>query len=56
MIETDGPFMSPLGKVRRCEPAMLPVVALELSQLMKVDFELLCKQTTKNVNIWLGIE
>lgn len=56
LIETDGPFMSPIGKVRRCEPAMLPIVALELSKLMNVSFEKLCEQTTKNVRKWLGNE
>ncbi len=54
LIETDAPYMSPVGKVRRCEPSMLPLIALELSKLMNVSFEALCEQTTKNVDKWLG--
>ena len=55
MIETDGPFMSPFGKIRRCEPAMLPHIARELAILMNVDFEELCIQTTKNFREWGGL-
>ena len=55
MIETDGPFMSPFGKIRRCEPAMLPHIARELAILMGVDFEQLCVQTTKNFREWAGL-
>jgi TatD DNase family protein len=54
MIETDGPYMSPLGKVRRCEPAMLGYVARELAELMGVELLELCTQTTANVQKWLG--
>ena len=52
LIETDGPFMSPklasLRLPRRCEPSMLSYVARELADLMQVDFDTLCRQTTAN--------
>ncbi len=56
MIETDGPYMSPCGKVRRCEPAMLSIISRELAILMGVEWLQLCEQTTANVKTWSGFE
>ncbi len=54
LIETDGPYMSPVGKVRRCEPAMLSIISQELAGLMGVEWLQLCQQTTANVRTWSG--
>ena len=56
MIETDGPFMSPLGKIRRCEPAMLPYVAREIAELTGHTFEEVCEATTANAKKFFGLE
>lgn len=61
MIETDGPFLTPQSgtppgfRVRRNEPAFLPMILKELASCMEMTPEELAEASTKNANTFFNL-
>jgi len=57
LLETDAPYLSPVPfRGKRNEPAHVKIIAEKLSELKKLDFSIVKKQTTLNAeNIFTGI-
>ena len=57
MIETDAPWLTPrsLKKVRRNEPAYLPIVAQRLAEEMNVTLDELVQHSTENAKRFFGM-
>jgi len=51
LLETDSPFLTPAKvKVRRNEPANIPIIAGHLAELRGVSIDMIASQTTENAN------
>lgn len=62
MVETDAPFMtpknmkSPFDRVKRNEPAFLPVVVQKIAECMKKSFEEVAIETRKTTMEFFGLK
>jgi TatD DNase family protein len=55
-LETDAPFLAPEGKRgKRNEPANLVDLAHEVARIKKIDFDMVCAETTKNARAFFRI-
>jgi len=56
MLETDAPFLSPQQMHGKCnEPSYLPFIVTDISEIKKMTFEEVTKQTTINAKNFFKI-